>query len=177
MCTWRRPTRTRRLARAASGGLEEAMLLRDGLLCLAATLVVCSAASGCTATASYPDGREEERCAQRALACACMDAMQCPRSTMLLLAVNALWRARRGRKRLRPARASTRRWRGSRTRAGCGMSGARCSRLQKTLLLQSFCVLKREMGARRQVIFRADGSFLAPAENCERPGNRACARS
>ena len=27
---------------------------------------------------------------------------------------------------------------------------------------------------RRQVIFRADGSFLAPAENCERPGNPKC---
>ncbi len=25
-----------------------------------------------------------------------------------------------------------------------------------------------------QVIFRADGSFLAPAENCEREGNPAC---
>ena len=25
-----------------------------------------------------------------------------------------------------------------------------------------------------QVIFRADGSFLAPAENCERPGNPKC---
>merc|ERR1711908_54547 len=26
----------------------------------------------------------------------------------------------------------------------------------------------------REVIFRADGSFLAPAENCERPGNPQC---
>merc|ERR1719240_1058140 len=26
----------------------------------------------------------------------------------------------------------------------------------------------------REVIFRADGSFLAPAENCERPGNPKC---
>jgi hypothetical protein len=26
----------------------------------------------------------------------------------------------------------------------------------------------------RDVIFRADGSFLAPAENCEREGNPAC---
>ena len=26
----------------------------------------------------------------------------------------------------------------------------------------------------REVIFRADGSFLAPAENCERPGNPNC---
>ena len=28
--------------------------------------------------------------------------------------------------------------------------------------------------ARLQVIFRADGSFLAPAENCERAGNPKC---
>merc|ERR1719240_1421663 len=26
----------------------------------------------------------------------------------------------------------------------------------------------------REVIFRSDGSFLAPAENCERPGNPKC---
>lgn len=26
----------------------------------------------------------------------------------------------------------------------------------------------------REVIFRADGSFLAPAENCERQGNPQC---
>ena len=56
------------------------------------------------------------------------------------------------------------------------MSGARCARTPGRLRATITLLEESSLDVRRalQVIFKADGTFLAPAENCEREGNPKC---
>ena len=89
------------------------------------TAAAAASASGCTATATYPDGREVER--------------------------ECIVEGEKG--------------------SGKDRAAPKKGISDEMKWLKDTRWLWNEW---REVIFKADGSFLAPAENCERPGNPKC---